>query len=220
MAGNSPTLEEIAQVAGVSRSTVSRVINDDLHVSEDMRQRIQAVVRQLNYQPHQAARSLAGGRTYVLGLVLTATATRVFSDPFYPLLIQGITHACNQHDYALSLFLSHTKADEQKLYPRISRRGLLDGIMTQGGHGNDAFIASLIEGHIPCIAFGRPYTNIPGANYIDVDNEAGAQAAVMHLIQLGYKRIGTITGPLDTIILLLRHNLHDSKKVRICKKSG
>jgi LacI family transcriptional regulator len=195
---NSLTLEEIAQVAGVSRSTVSRVINDNLHVSKDMRQRVQAVIRQLNYQPHQAARSLAGGRTCVLGLVFPATATRVFSDPFYPLLIQGITHACNQHNYALSLFLSHTKADEQKLYSRISRRGLLDGVVTQGGHGNDDFIANLIEGYIPFIALGRPF-NLSHANYIDIDNEVGAQAAVIHLSQLGYRRIGTISGSLDTI---------------------
>jgi LacI family transcriptional regulator len=92
------TLEEIAQEAGVSRSTVSRVINNAPNVSASARERVLAVTQRLNFHPNATARSLAAGRTRNIGLVIPVAVTSLFTDPYFPLLIQGISSACNTHD--------------------------------------------------------------------------------------------------------------------------
>src|SRR5690554_5123430 len=113
------TLEEIGRRAGVSRSTVSRVINNHGSVSPEVRRRVLEVIAQTGYQPHAAARSLAARRTNVIGLVIPRTVQAFFADPYFPRLIQGIAQACNAHEYTLSLFMFYTEAEEKDLYPRV-----------------------------------------------------------------------------------------------------
>ena len=100
------TLEEIAKLADVSRSTVSRVINNDSHVSEETRSRVLQIIQDVGFQPNRAASSLAGGRMRVIGLVIPTGVTRLFSDPYFLHLIQGITNTCNIEDYGLMLWLA------------------------------------------------------------------------------------------------------------------
>lgn len=189
------TLEDIAKQAGVSRSTVSRVVNNDPNVSEQVRRRVNQVIFKTGYQPHAAARSLASRRSWMIGLVLPTSVSSFFTDPYFPRLTQGIAQACNQHNYTLGLFMLDTKEDEKRIFPRISRKGLLDGILLQTGQKGDRLIDRLIDSDIPLIVAGRPFhTN--GVSYIDVDNVRAAHEAVIHLVKLGYKRIGTITGPM------------------------
>ena len=190
------TLEDIAKQAGVSRSTVSRVVNDDPNVSQDVRKRVQKVINSTGYQPHAAARSLASHRSWMIGLVLPLSVSSFFTDPYFPRLTQGVAQACNKHNYTLGLFLVGTKEDEKRIFPRISRRGLLDGILLQTSMKGDKLTDRLINSDIPVIIAGRPFHG-NGVSYIDVDNVQAAYQAVNHLIQLGYKRIGTITGPLN-----------------------
>ena len=187
------TLEDIAKQAGVSRSTASRVVNDDPNVSDSVRSKVQEVIRSTGYHPHAAARSLASHRSWMIGLVLPRTVSNFFTDPYFPRLTQGIAQACNQHNYSLGLFLVDTKEDEQRIFPRISQKGLLDGILLQTAEMGDKLIDRLVSSDFPVVIAGRPF-NADGISYIDVDNFIGAQRAVVHLIELGYKRIGTITG--------------------------
>jgi LacI family transcriptional regulator len=195
---SSLTLEDIAKRAGVSRSTVSRVINNQPNVRPEVRKRVWCVVEETGYQPNLAARSLASQRTSIIGLVIPRSVQVVFTDPFFPRITQGITQACNQADYTLSLFLLHTQEEERKLYPRITRPGLMDGVIVQVGHMDDNLIPKLVETNgMAFVVAGRP-VNAPNASYVDVDNVTGSCNAVLHLIRLGYTRIGTITGPLTT----------------------
>ena len=90
------TLEEIAKLSGVSRSTVSRVINGESNVKEETRQRVLEVIDRVNFQPNIAARSLAAGRTNVIGLVIPAGIAEIFSDPWFPQVVNGISIACNK----------------------------------------------------------------------------------------------------------------------------
>jgi LacI family transcriptional regulator len=192
------TLEDIAKKAGVSRSTVSRVINNQPSVRPEVRKRVWCIIEETGYQPNLAARSLASQRTSIIGLVIPRSVQGLFTDPFFPRLTQGIAQACNQHDYTLSLFLLHTEDEEKKLYPRITRPGLMDGIIVQVGPMEDDLIPRLAETNgMPFIVAGRP-VNAPNASYVDVDNVTGSYNAVSHLIRLGYARIGTVTGPLNT----------------------
>lgn len=190
------TLVDIAKQAGVSRSTVSRVVNDDPNVSEIIRKRVQKVIHTTGYQPHAAARMLASQRSWMIGLVLPRTVSSFFTDPYFPRLTQGVAQACNQHNLTLGLFLLASKEDEERIYPRVSRKGLLDGIIIQTAQKNDKLINRLIGSDFPVLVAGRPF-NTNGVSYIDVDNVQSSFEAVCHLINIGYKRIGTITGIMD-----------------------
>jgi LacI family transcriptional regulator len=191
------TLEDIAKQAGVSRSTVSRVINNHPSVRDVVRERVLKVIRNTGYHPNAAARSLASQRSWMIGLVLPRSVSTFFSDPYFPRLTQGIAQACNQYNYTLGLFLLATKEDEEKILPRLSRKGSLDGVLVQSGQIGDQLVERLVDSDIPVVIAGRPF-QAEDISYIDVDNDNAAYTAVSHLVRLGRKRIGTIAGPLNS----------------------
>ncbi len=191
------TLEEIARLSGVSRSTVSRVINNDPHVSEETRARVLEVVVRLNYQPNAIARSLAAGKTHVLGLIIPKRVVEVFSDPYFPILLQGAFAACNARDYAMTLWMADP-ADEIRFITKVLNNGLLDGVIISSMVLDDPLVTALNASKLPFVLVGR-HPNAPEVSYVDVDNISSAQMAVEHLYRLGYRRIATITGMLDTI---------------------
>ncbi len=191
------TLEKIGKLAGVSRSTVSRVINNHDSVSQRVRERVSQVVAETGYQPNLAARSLASNRSGIIGLVIPNRVQFLFSDPYFPRIIEGVTKACNANDYTVALFLFHNKDEEEKIYPRVLQTGFVDGVIVTATEMGDFLIPKLIENKMPFVMVGRP-EHKSHISFIDVDNLAGAYTAVIHLIWLGYKRIATITGPLNT----------------------
>ena len=197
------TLDDVAKLAGVSTATVSRVINNYPHVRKSVREHVQKVIDETGYQPNVAARSLASNRTNVVGLVIPNSVSNFFTDPYFSRLTEGIAYACNENDYVLSLFIFNSKEIEHKLFPRLTRRGMVDGIIIQSTGLHDEAINYLTEGDIPYVIAGRSI-NAPQASYVDVENRSGAFKATMHLIQLGRKRIATITGTLDTSVGLDR----------------
>ena len=192
-----PTLEEVAQSAGVSRSTVSRVINDQPNVHPETRERVWQAIRESGYQPHAVARSLVTQRTQIIGMVISETVTTLFSDPFFPLFLRGATEACNSHRYQMMLSLFTTHADQQGMYERVVRNGYLDGVIVASAATDDRLIPKLLRDRVPFVSVGR-YAG-GSVHYVDVDNIGGARMAVEHLMRLGHRRIGTITGRLDMI---------------------
>lgn len=197
------TLEDIAKQVGVSRSTVSRVVNGSPNVRPEVRQHVLEYIQELGYQPHAAARSLASQRSGMIGLVLPQTVSSFFTDPYFPFLTQGIAYGCNNNDLTLSLFLVENKEDEKKIYPRIARRGFLDGIFVQSGHSGDTMIDFIRKSSLPVVILGRPFEP-EGFNYIDVDNLNAAVTATRHLIGIGYKRIAHITGSKHSTVTIDR----------------
>jgi len=194
------TLEDIARQAGVSRSTVSRVVNGQPNVSDKVRNRVLDVIQNTGFHPNAAARTLASQRSWTLGLLLPHSVSFFFTDPYYPHLTKGIAQACNQYDYTLALFLVGTKEDEDKIFPRVSRKGLLDGVIVQSGHhGDQSIIGRLVDANMPLVVAGRPF-RFDNVSYIDIDNIQAAYSAVRHLIGLGYRRIGTISGPVSSTV--------------------
>ncbi|MCL4562453.1 MAG: LacI family transcriptional regulator [Chloroflexi bacterium] len=191
------TLEDIARISGVSRSTVSRVINDEPNVSESTREKVLEVIQKINFQPNLAARGLAVGKTRVLGMVIPTGVTSLFTDPFFPLLIQGVSSACNSLDYSVMLWLAEPEF-ERRTIRQILYSGLIDGVIISSALNDDPIINSLAESRLPFVLIGRHLSN-QQISYVDVDNRIGAQQAVLHLIRNGRKRIGTIAGPQNVI---------------------
>ncbi len=191
------TLEEIARQAGVSRSTVSRVLNKHPNVSADARERVLAVTQRLDFTPNVLARSLAGGRTNVLGLVIPMGVSTLFTDPYFAILIQGVASACNAHDYSVMLWLAEPE-QERRVIQKILQGGLIDGVVVSSMLIDDPLIKALLDRQMPFILVGRHPTD-QRVSYIDVDNRNSAREMVAYLLRLGYCRIATVTGPHNMI---------------------
>jgi len=192
------TIEEIAKKAGVSRSTVSRVINDDPNVKEQTRERVMEVVTSNNYVPNRAARKLAGGRTGVIGLVIPIGVSRLFVEPFFPSLIQSVTNRCNQNNRSVMFWLGEPEY-ERRMIDQVIGNDLLDGVIVSSVRLEDPIVAALSRSPIPFVLVGR-YETDPAASFVDIDNRAAARSAVEYLIQIGRKKIATITGPQNMLV--------------------
>lgn len=193
------SLEEIAKKAGVSRSTVSRVINGEPYVSEKTRARVNKVIEQEQFSPNPAGRMLVTQRTRVIGIVISSSLNLVFDDPFYfPTLLRGISEVANSRDYPTLLWLGEDD-DAQAFRQRILRNRLMDGLIIASATVDDPLITGLTANRMPFVMVERPADSASPISYVSVDNVQAAQAAVEHLISLGRKRIATITGPLDNV---------------------
>lgn len=190
-------LETIAKLSKVSRSTVSRVLNNHPNVSPPTRERVLGIIHKMNFQPNVAARGLAKGYTRVLGLVIPMGVAALFTDPYFPSFIQGVSAACNVHDHSVMLWLAEPEY-ERRTIRQIMHSGLLDGVIVASNLLDDPVVQALLEGDLPFILNGR-HPNDGRVNYVDIDNIASAREAVLHLLRLGRKRIGTIAGPHDMI---------------------
>ena len=130
------TIEEIGKLAGVSRSTVSRVINEQPDVKDHIREHVLKVIRETGYAPNLAARSLAMKRSGILGLVIPRSVATLFGDPYFSRLTQGIAKACYSQGYMLSLFLFYSKEIEQLALPNIVQSSYLDGVIISTSTGS------------------------------------------------------------------------------------
>ncbi len=197
------TLEAIAKIAGVSRSTVSRVLNGGKGVKESTRLKVQGVIDSVNFQPNVAARGLAAGNTGIIGLVIPAGVSALFSDPYFPQLIQGISSVANAHDQSVMLWLAEPDYEERTIR-KILYSGLLDGVIVSSMVIDDPTVQSLHESDIPFILIGRhPELEV---NFVDVNNLSGGRAITSFLYRCGCRRIATITGPQNMVAGLDRFN--------------
>jgi LacI family transcriptional regulator len=190
------TIEEIAEIAQVSRSTVSRVLNNHPSVRPAVRDRVRQVMQEHNYAPQAAARSLASSRTDTLGLLIPRSAADTFSDPFISTMTQSLTEACNSMGYFL--MLATVTADmEPGFYNRILRGRHFDGIIMLSSDIDDPILPLLIKDQTPLVMIGsHPYFQNSLVS-VDIENLEGAHQAVAHLIGLGHRRIAMIKGQMQ-----------------------
>lgn len=198
--GQRPTLEDVAMRAGVSKSTVSRVINGEPRVRPVVAERIREAVAQLGYVPNQAARRLVTRRNNAVAVVVTEPQNRLFVDPYFDRQLRGIRQELVRHGAQPILLFIEEKDD----YPRVGNflgGGHVDGALLFSLRADDPLPGMVEQMALPAVFGGRPLLG-PGHRsdvytYVDADNRGGAREAVRHLVSLGRRRIATITGPLN-----------------------
>jgi DNA-binding LacI/PurR family transcriptional regulator len=187
-----PTSADVAEEAGVSRTTVSFVLNrrTDVKIPDETRRRVLDAAERLGYHPHAPARQLAGGRSHVLAIVLRQTAEQVASDAVLAETLRGLAAAARTK--AFRVLVEPLALDDQSAtYEDLVRGQHADGLIISGPRIDDPQLAALVRDRFPIVLQGA----LPGLDVasVDIDNAAGARGAVEHLIALGHRRIACIT---------------------------
>jgi DNA-binding LacI/PurR family transcriptional regulator len=193
--GRGVTLDQVARAAGVSRATVSRVVNGNPKVAADVRRTVERAVERLGYVPNPAARSLVTRRSDSVGLVIAEPAVRLFEDPFFPRLLRAVGQELSARELQLVLLMPQSRRDEDRM-ARYLASGHVDGALLVSLHGDDPLPSQLAARGVPVVVGGRPPRDAP-VSFVDVDNVQGARSAVEHLIARGRRTIATIGGPRD-----------------------
>ncbi|MEV4047754.1 DNA-binding LacI/PurR family transcriptional regulator [Streptomyces sp. SAI-195] len=197
-----PTLEEVAALAGVGRGTVSRVINNATGVRDSTRRAVQRAIAELGYVPNLAARSLAGHRADAVALVMTEPDWRLFGEPFFTEIVHAVGDALT--DTSLQLLLTLVRTDtERRRFVEYARGGRVDGVLLMSVHAEDPLPDMLAKAGLPTVMLGRR-SGEESVTYVDADNAGGARGAVAHLLDAGRRTIGAISGPLDMYVAQCR----------------
>jgi len=190
-----PTQEDVARLAGVSRATVSYVINEqsggNVRISDETRQRVWAAVKELGYQPNILARSLRSGETRTIGLIIPDCA-----NPFFAEVARGIEDAAFEHGYNVVLCNSDGDLVKELRYLDVLASKQVDGILLVAAGASAENLRALAARGIPVVVVDR---ELPDAKVDSVltDNERGGWLATHHLLSLGHTRISCIAGPSD-----------------------
>lgn len=192
-----PTIKDVAAAAGVSRGTVSRVINGGHWVSPAALAAVNEAIRTTGYQANNHARSLVTGRSNSVAFLLTEPQHLLFEDPTFSILLRSAAQALAERKMPLLLMVAGD-ADERRRITDYVGAGHVDGVLVVSSHEGSPVIPSLLRRGVPTIACGVPLGFEDRVGYVAADDAAGARAMVAHLRGRGRQRIATITGPLDT----------------------
>lgn len=193
-----PTLETVAARAGVSRATVSRVVNGSPKVSPQVREAVQAAIGELGYVPNPAARSLVTRRTDTIAMVVPEPDDFLFADAYLTTLLTEVNRALEGSETQLVLVIQG-RGPGRGAGGRMHRyvtSGHVDGAILVSVHRDNPLPRLMADAGVPAVLDGRPIDGVV-LPYVDVDNVAGAQSAAEHLAGLGRRRIATIAGPAD-----------------------
>ncbi|ADB33305.1 transcriptional regulator, LacI family [Kribbella flavida DSM 17836] len=193
-----PTLEDVARVAGVSRATVSRVVNGVATVDAALRLKVMAAVDTTGYRPNNAARQLAGRKAGSIALVISGSdgsAEQVFGDPFFGRVTGGVVKHLRTKGIHPTLVLADSESARGEAVDYV-RRGNADGALLVSTHADDTLPGLFVDAGLPAVLFARPALHAP-ISYVDLAHEVGAALAADRLVARGCRRVATIAGPID-----------------------
>ncbi|MEU5607266.1 LacI family DNA-binding transcriptional regulator [Streptomyces sparsogenes] len=191
-----PTLDEVTELAGVSRSVASRALNNAPHVSRAKREAVERAARQLGYVPNPTARALATRQTGAAALVVSGEDPSIFADPFFAQVIVGASAALEEAGLHLMLCLAASDRGRRRVEELLRSKGA-DGVMLMALRVDDPLTRMAEEAVMPVVFGGRPVGSTPRW-YVDVDNVGGAREATEYLVSRGRTRVAAICGRLDT----------------------
>ena len=186
------TIFDVARVAGVSYSTVSRVVNGHEHIRDETRLRVQAAMAELGYVAHVSARTLATGRSRMVGLLVQEVES-----PFFLGVIRGVDQQVSATGYDFLLCTTHDRREKEAEYVARLSHGMVDGLMIILPRGLPDYVGQLRAETFPFVLIDYD-ADAPGCNVINAANRDGTRVALRYLLDLGHRRIGFITGTLAT----------------------
>jgi DNA-binding LacI/PurR family transcriptional regulator len=193
-----PTVEDVAALAGVSRQTVSNVLNSPDIVRPETRDRVQIAISELGYHPHASARRLRTRQSSTIGIRLDPIANGV-SGSILDRFLHALTEQADARGMRIMLFTAHDPDDEIRHFGRLRDGADVDAFVLTATQYDDPRIEWLARERIPFVAFGRPWgaadLDDPERLWVDVDGRAGVRAATEHLIGRGLRRIGYLGWP-------------------------
>lgn len=200
MKGNSTTLADVAKLAGVSPSTVSRVIANNPKISENTKKKVLKCMKEIGYYPNAIAQSLAKNRTGNIGIIMPHTEDEIFLNPFFPEALRGIVKETSKTDYDLLLSTNAKTGEELAIVKKLIRGSKVDGIILMSSKEDDECINYLKEIEFPFVLIGSPYEMEDEINHVDNDNEQAAYELTKYLIEIGRKNIAFIGGDEKLIV--------------------
>ncbi len=210
------TIKDVAQKAGVSPSTVSRVISKNPRISKETSDKINAIMEEMGYYPNAIARSLANNRTGTIGVIMPTTSEEIFLNPFFPEALRGIAKAAAKANYDLLLSTNSEKDEELKVIQNLIRGSKIDGIILMSSKIDDENIDYLCSIEFPFSLIGTPNKHISQTNHVDNDNFQATYELTMHMISAGRKKIAMIAG--DERLTVTKNRVNGYK--RALKESG
>ena len=192
-----PTVADVADLAGVSRQTVSNVLNAPHRVRPATRHRVESAIAALGYQPNQAARALRGSASRLIGYRVEPVDTESLGT-IHDRFLHALAAAGREVNYHLLTFAAEDVEDEVAACSALFRTGTVDGFVLYGLQNEDRRPHHLMALGAPFAAFGRGHESPADYFWIDVDNAAGTAAAVEHLVERGHRRIAFLGTPPGT----------------------
>lgn len=199
------TIKDVAKLANVSPSTVSRVISDNSRISEETKKRVNEAMISLGYHPNAIARSLVNKSTHTIGVIMPKSAHLSLANPFFPEALRGISARANQEGFYVLLSVEDNEMDKHYNIENIVRAGVVDGVVMLYSRLEDETFKIFQDNKFPFVIVGKPVNgNANKVNYVDNDNIGAAHEATTHLINKNISSIGLITGPLNLLVSLDR----------------
>lgn len=191
------TLRDVAKLAGVSTTTVSRVLNGRNEVRDDVRQHVLQVIKTSGYRPLASARSLASQRLGVIGLVIPMQVATLFQDAYFGKLLGGVSQSATNVDLTLALFFFDDKTEENALVERVIGPRLVDGLVVSVLENDDDSLESVRDTGFPIVTLNtnRYRDSFSSVSVAEVE---GSHEAVNYLLQTGCRRIAHVAGPSET----------------------
>jgi DNA-binding LacI/PurR family transcriptional regulator len=200
----SVTIKDVAKLADVAPSTVSRVIANNPRISEKTKRKVKEAMDYLGYHPNFNARSLANRSTQAIGLVMPSSADKAFQNPFFPEVIRGISTMAHEQEYALYMSTGKTEDEIFDGVVRMVQGRRVDGIVMLYSRVDDRIMCYLQEQNFPFTVIGKPFKNAETITHIDNDNFRAGQEMTEHLLSLGHERIGFVGGDLNLVVTIDR----------------
>lgn len=182
------TMRDVAEEAGVSKATVSHVINKTRYVSPELTQRVKETMKELGYKPNAVARSLTTRKTHTIGLIVSD-----ISNPFFSTLVRGVEDAAVENDHSLIVCNTDETLEKEKLYIDVLIQKKMDGLIIAPTGKSDENLKLLVEDDIPFVFVDRKIQGIESDAVLS-QNVEGAYKATKYLIEQGHKKIGIILG--------------------------
>lgn len=193
----SHTLETIAKLAGVSRGTVSRVVNNQPGVRSEVREKVLRIIKETGYQPHAQARSLAGGKTENIGIVVFGQNPLFLAHHLFYEVLQGVQSFLTNYSYDLLLYSNRSVTDRQ-YWKRIGDRRKVDGLIIMGEYIDEVYLQYYYDRNLPYVLVGKRISERIPLFCVTSDYRQGAYEATKHLLEQGRRKIVFIRGILDT----------------------